>query len=105
MGHGQGQFILLHLLQAIDNQEFIVTEEELVSVQKYMCEKFGNDQIKLRDRTQADESVEVYIGDEFIGIIYRDEEDGEVSYDFNMAILAFDVQGTEVANDDEPDKD
>ena len=82
-----------------------MTEEELVSVQKYMREKFGNDQIKLRDRTQADESVEVYIGEEFIGVIYRDEEDGEVSYDFNMAILAFDVQGGEVANDDEPDED
>ena len=82
-----------------------MTEDELVSVQKYMREKFSNDQIKLRDRTQADESVEVYIGEEFIGVIYRDEEDGEVSYDFNMAILAFDVQGGEVANDDEPDED
>lgn len=81
-----------------------MTEEELVSVQKYMRQKFGNDQIKLRDRTQADESVEVYIGDEFIGVIYRDEEDGEVSYDFNMAILAIDVQGGEVANDDEPNE-
>ena len=82
-----------------------MTEEELVSVQKYMREKFSNHQIKLRDRTQADESVEVYMGDEFIGVIYRDEEDGEVSYDFNMAILAFDVHGGEVANDDEPGED
>ena len=81
-----------------------MTEEELVSVQKYMRQKFGNDQIKLRDRTQADESVEVYIGDEFIGVIYRDDEDGEVSYDFNMAILAIDVHGGEVANDDEPNE-
>ena len=81
-----------------------MTEEELVSVQKYMRQKFGNDQITLRDRTQADESVEVYIGDEFIGVIYRDDEDGEVSYDFNMAILAIDVQGGEVANDDEPNE-
>ena len=81
-----------------------MTEEELVSVQKYMREKFSNDQIKLRDRTQADESVEVYIGEEFIGVIYRDEEDGEVSYDFNMAILGFDVKGGEVANDDEPNE-
>ena len=81
-----------------------MTEEELVSVQKYMRQKFGNDQITLRDRTQADESVEVYIGDEFIGVIYRDDEDGEVSYDFNMAILAIDVHGGEVANDDEPNE-
>ena len=78
-----------------------MTEEELISVQKYMREKFGNDQINLRDRTQADESVEVYLGDEFIGVIYRDEEDDEVSYDFNMAMLAIDIHGGEVANDEE----
>ena len=64
---------------------------ELARVQLYMRQKFGNDQINLRDRTQADGSVEVNIGEEFIGVLYRDDEDGDVSYDFNMAILAFDL--------------
>jgi uncharacterized protein DUF3126 len=36
--------------------------------------------------------VEVYVGDEFIGVIFRDEEDGELSYDFSMAILDFDLE-------------
>ena len=40
------------------------------------------------------------IGEEFIGVIYRDEDDGEVSYDFNMAILAYDLPA---ANDDKKD--
>jgi hypothetical protein len=42
----------------------------------------------------------VFIGEEFIGVIYRDEDDGEVSYDFNMAILAYDLPA---ANDDKKD--
>jgi hypothetical protein len=77
-----------------------VTEDELRRVTSYLRDKFGNPKIKLRDRTQSDESVEVFIGEEFIGVIYRDEDDGEVSYDFNMAILAYDLPA---ANDDKKD--
>ncbi len=31
------------------------------------------------------------IGDEFIGVIFKDEDEGEVSYAFNMAILDIDL--------------
>ena len=66
-------------------------DSEMARVQKYLREKFGNDSIKLRERPQSDGSVEVYLGDEFIGIIYKDDEDGDISYDFNMSILEFDL--------------
>jgi len=33
----------------------------------------------------------VHIGDEFIGVVFRDEEDGEISYAFQMAILEIDL--------------
>jgi hypothetical protein len=46
----------------------------------------------VRARPQKKDSGEVYIGDEFIGIIFRDEEDGELSYNFSMAILDFDLE-------------
>lgn len=68
-----------------------MTDEEQARVQKYLREKFGNTGITLRERPQADGSVEVYIGEEFIGIIYKDDEDGDVSFDFNMSILEFDL--------------
>ena len=42
-------------------------------------------------RANKDDSAEVYFGDEFIGVIFRDDEDGDVSYDFNMAILEIDL--------------
>jgi hypothetical protein len=77
-----------------------VTEDELRRVQNYLRDKFGNPKIRLRDRTQTDESVEVFVGEEFIGVIYRDEEEGEVSYDFNMAILAYDLQPPGKEEDD-----
>lgn len=64
---------------------------EILRVEKYLRDKFGNDDIKLRARKQSDGSVEAYIADEFIGVIYRDEEDGDVSYAFQMAILEMDL--------------
>ena len=36
--------------------------------------------------------MEVLLNGEFIGTIYKDEEDGETSYDFNMAILQMDME-------------
>ena len=31
------------------------------------------------------------MGQEFIGVLFKDEEDGEISYSFNMAILEEDL--------------
>lgn len=62
---------------------------ELLRVEKYLRGKFGNNAISLRE--QKDESCEVLIGEEFIGVLFRDEEDGELSYAFHMAILEMDL--------------
>ena len=66
-------------------------DPELARVEKYLQNKFGNQNIRLRERMQSDGSVEVYLGEEFIGVIYKDEEEGDVSYDFNMSILELDL--------------
>ncbi|TNE36805.1 MAG: DUF3126 family protein [Alphaproteobacteria bacterium] len=66
-------------------------QQEILKLQKYLRQKFRLDTIELHMRANKDDSVEVMIGDEFIGLIYKDEEDGDVSYDFNMAILEFDL--------------
>ena len=36
--------------------------------------------------------AEVYISNEFIGTLYRDEDEGEISYDFNMSIIDIDLE-------------
>ena len=59
-------------------------------IEKYLRNLFRLDTITVIERPQAD-SVEVHIGGEFIGVIFKDEEDGEVSYAFNMAILEMDL--------------
>ena len=68
-----------------------MTPEEIKKVQGYLQKKFGLPDLTLRTRKTGD-SVEVLLKGEFLGVIYKDEDDGEVSYDFNMAILDIDIE-------------
>lgn len=65
--------------------------KEIGQLEAYLKRTFQLDNIELRQRPKADDSAEVYIGDEFIGLMFRDDEDGELSYNFSMAILDFDL--------------
>ncbi len=64
---------------------------EITSVEKYLRQTFGNESIGLDRKTSKEDSIEVTLGGEFIGVLYRDDEDEELSYSFNMAILADDL--------------
>ncbi|NND48932.1 MAG: DUF3126 family protein [Rhizobiales bacterium] len=64
---------------------------ECVKIESYMRKLFRLDTIEVRRRPQKDDSAEVYLGDEFIGVLFRDDEDDELSYSFQMAILEIDL--------------
>lgn len=68
-----------------------MTKSEVTRLQAYLRNKFGTDRITVIERRETADSVEVHLGGEFIGVIYRDSDDGEISYDFNMAILEMDL--------------
>ena len=71
-----------------------MTKQEIASLQRFLQKTFRLDTIEVRQLPRKDDMVEVYIGDEFIGPVYRvvDEDDGDVSYAFRMAILQYDLQ-------------
>lgn len=65
-------------------------KEELKKLEGYLRRVFDNAAIAVRARPQKDDSAEVYIGEEFIGVLFKDEDDDE-SYNFTMAILDIDL--------------
>ena len=69
--------------------------EELGKLQKFLQQKFGNSQLEVRARPRKDDSCEVYMGEEFVGVIYLDDEDGDRSFMFQMAILDIDLDEVE----------
>ena len=72
-------------------QEHRLNQAEIVRVQQYLREKFGTEKFILRAGPQEDSSVEVSLGNEFIGVVFKDEDEGEISYDFHMTILEMDL--------------
>jgi len=68
-----------------------LNKDELARLQAYLRKTLGSSQLTVRARPKKTDSAEVYIGDEYIAILYKEEEDGELSYQFQMAILEMDL--------------
>lgn len=67
-------------------------KRELERVQTYMRKLFQNQTVRVVARPRKDDSAEVYLGEEFVGVLFRDDEDGDLSYNFQMAILETDLE-------------
>lgn len=65
--------------------------EEIKKLDAYFKRIFQNPSLAVRERPRKSDSCELYRDDEFLGIIYRDEDEGELSYNFSMAILDIDL--------------
>ena len=66
--------------------------EEILRLESYLRKLFQLQNMEVRQRPGKDDSAEVYIGDEFIGILFRDDDDGDLSYHFQMSILDYDLE-------------
>ncbi len=66
--------------------------DEVARLQKYLRKTFKTPNLEVRARPKKNDSAEVFIGDEFIAVLFREEEEGEVSYQFQMAILDLDLE-------------
>jgi hypothetical protein len=69
-----------------------VEVQEIKKIDTYLKRLFGNARIRVVPRPKKDDSAEVYIGDEFIGVLFVDDEDDDRSYNFQMAILESDLE-------------
>ena len=64
----------------------------LKKIEGFFKQKFNNKKIKIEGRTNKDDSADVLIEDEFIGVVFEDNEDGETCFQFNMTILTEDLE-------------
>jgi Protein of unknown function (DUF3126) len=70
----------------------VMDVQEIRKLEAYMKRLFGNAKLRVVPRPKKDDSAEVYVGDEFIGVLFVDDEDDERCYNFQMAILAADLE-------------
>ena len=68
-----------------------MNENDISKIEAHLKRTFGTANLILKPRPKQKDSAEVYVGDEFIGVVFQDEdEDG--SFIFEMAILAEDLE-------------
>ena len=67
-------------------------KEDVPKLQAYLRKTFGNEAIRVVMHGRKKDMAEVFVGQNQIAQLYRDEEDGEVSYQLQMAILDIDLE-------------
>ena len=65
--------------------------DEIYKVQNFLNTKFSGTDIKLKPREETDDSVEFLIDGETLGIVFKDDEDGDICYHVQMTILSEDI--------------
>jgi hypothetical protein len=74
------------------SEEQSVDIQEIRKIESYMRRLFSNPKLRVVPRPKKEDSAEVYLGEEFIGVLFVDDEDDERSYNFQMAILGTDLE-------------
>jgi Protein of unknown function (DUF3126) len=63
---------------------------DIKKLDAYLKRKFDNERIRVVARPRKKDSAEVYVGQEYIGVLFFDEKDPRCSY-FELPILALDL--------------
>lgn len=65
--------------------------EELRKLDAYFKRLFQNSKLTVRARPRINDSCELYLDDEFLGVVSKIVDEGETSYDLSMSILDIDL--------------
>jgi hypothetical protein len=65
--------------------------QERAKLQTFLQKRL-NGKVEVRARPQKKDSCELYVGGEFIAVISKDEEDGELAYHLTWTILDLDLE-------------
>jgi Protein of unknown function (DUF3126) len=63
---------------------------DIKQLDAYLKRKFDNDRVRVVARLKKKDSAEVYVGEEYIGVLFFDEKDARSSF-FELPILALDL--------------
>jgi len=67
------------------------TMQPVPTLNAFLRRKFENDKIRVVTRPKKTDSLEAYLGDEFIGVLFLENEKGRKSYIFEVPILDIDL--------------
>ncbi len=69
-----------------------MTKDELGRLQNYLRKTLGATSLEVKPQPKKSDMAEIFVNGDFIATLYRIEEDGEIEYQVQMAILEMDLQ-------------
>lgn len=69
-----------------------MTKDELARLERYLRKTFSAPTLEVRAQPKKADMAEIFINSDFVATLYRIEEDGEVEYQLQMAILEMDLE-------------
>ena len=69
------------------------TMQPVPTLTNYLRARFGSDKLRVVTRPKKTDSLEAYLDDEFIGVLFLENERGRKSYIFELPILDVDLVG------------
>ena len=70
----------------------VMNASDTAKIQRYLRQRFGNHKLSIARRETKDDSAELMLEDEFIGVVFQDDEDGETCYHVQISILEEDLE-------------
>jgi len=65
---------------------------KLQKIQNYFNNLFKTEHFVVKKRKNIEDSLEIYMKDEFLGLIYEEIDENEKAYQFHMTILDEDLK-------------
>jgi hypothetical protein len=69
-----------------------VNPAEIRKLEAYLKQTFKGVDLSVRGMPRKADSAEVYVNNEFVGLISKDTDEGELSYHLTMTILDIDLE-------------
>ncbi len=68
-----------------------MTPTDLARLEAYLRTTLGSDRLRLEAPKTRGASVELRVGEEFLGTVHKDDEDGEISFSVHLTVLDEDL--------------
>jgi len=65
---------------------------DTAKVQHFLRQRFSNHKLTLARRENKEDSADLMLEDEFIGVVFQDDEDGETCYHVQITVLQEDLK-------------
>ena len=69
-----------------------MNDTKIKKIQNYLNNLFDTQYFTVKKRKNIEDSLEIYIKDEFLGLIYEEIDENEKAYQFHMTILDEDLK-------------